>query len=164
MKLLDELNNTKKKHNNLKAQYKTVVTEIKKCIKDSYYKQHEDSFRYAICLYYGEFVERYSMRKLPNDLKLSLSISWNNDSKHQISNSYYDIYKYWGNILDETSERVGFSCELKYLQEALKYEMKKLWLFNVNNNKYVDSFENFNKILGAYLFYLNSITLRITIL
>lgn len=143
MKLLDELNNTKARHLALKQQYKKTVDAIKKQNKESHYVRLEDCFRNAVCLYYGEFVGRYSIGYLPNKLELSLATRWDDNNKTQQSLNYYNLRKVFGNIPNKTYENVGFVCELKYLPEVLEYKLKDLWFFHIHENRYTDGLEYF---------------------
>lgn len=132
----------------LRETYNNCVEAIKEEQSEKYYSSNgdEDTFRFAINLFYGHYTKRYY--DLPNRLRIDRAKQWSPDKKHL---NYYHLYEktYGGSGYTEEANLVGFVCKLKYLSEAINEETyKKMWFFYMkNNSKYTESFSTFKKDL-----------------
>ncbi len=129
---LIELSSIKRK----KQEFKYIFDEVKKEIKDSYFKWQtiEDTiFRFVMCLYLGEYYGKYEHRFG------SLSLS-----KGRIDKTYGDFYSRYSD-----TKTVGFICEKGELFTKIQYDMEDIWKQRVNQSRYRGSLAEFKDMISC---------------
>jgi hypothetical protein len=139
MQIKHQIKNSYQEYKRNKEKLNFVKTKIKEEINERYsYLTDEDRFRYGINLYFGDYTKKF------HELSKRLSISMAKD-RNQNYCGFYVIYKGFPGRFGWTEDNKlsGFICYEKDLFTALNNKLKNLWIFSVNEKRYLLSFDDF---------------------
>ena len=138
---LDQIDKLRSSLKSKEDTLKEVISKIKEEQSERfYYPSEEDDFRFAMFLFFGSYTEKYS---LVGGIGRNYDIRKHTNYPKKFE-KYFDIlYRKYYDIASYDSIPSGFICYGTNLYNAIEPYLLEMWKFAIENNKYLDSFENY---------------------